>query len=100
MDRIVVLTITFAVAMMGVLPLTAGYGARSSTTCFKPSKTQRLTFSRSLYPHIRRHFLRAVRKGWPRILVLNRRGAEARRERLLESYPLSLVMTATNIRQR
>ncbi len=59
----------------------------SSRSCTKPAGVQNLTFSTTKYPNIRRHFLRALRKGWPRILVLNRRGAEARRERLLASYP-------------
>jgi hypothetical protein len=44
-------------------------------------------FSKSEYPNIRKHFRIAVRKGWPRRLVLNRRGADARRDRLLEDYP-------------
>jgi hypothetical protein len=55
--------------------------------CSRPSGVQSLDFSRAKYPSIRKHFLRAVGKGWPRILVVNRRGADARRERLLESYP-------------
>ncbi|WP_255325459.1 hypothetical protein [Candidatus Solirubrobacter pratensis] len=29
----------------------------------------------------------AIRKGWPKVLVLNRAGADARRARLLESSP-------------
>jgi hypothetical protein len=36
---------------------------------------------------IRRHFLDALRKGWPRTLVLNRPGADGRRDRLLARYP-------------
>jgi hypothetical protein len=38
-------------------------------------------------PQIRKHFLAAVGKGWPRILVLNRPGASRRRERLLADVP-------------
>ncbi len=56
-------------------------------SCSRPSKVQRLVFSKTSYPNIRGHFRRAVRKGWPRILVLNRPGASARRERLLERIP-------------
>jgi hypothetical protein len=48
---------------------------------------QRLVFSAHKYPHIRAHFRAAVKKGWPRILVLNRPGERARRERLLEDHP-------------
>jgi hypothetical protein len=39
------------------------------------------------YPTIRRHFLTAVRRGWPKTPVVNRRGADARRDRLLEGVP-------------
>jgi hypothetical protein len=45
---------------------------------------QNITFSKTRYPNIRRHFVAARRGGWPRTLVLNRPGADARRERLLE----------------
>jgi hypothetical protein len=55
--------------------------------CRRPSAVQNITFSATRYPNIRRHFLAALRRGWPRTLVLNRRGAEARRDRLLASYP-------------
>ena len=48
---------------------------------------QRLVFSAQKYPSIRRHFLGAIRRGWPRRLVLNRRGADERRERLLRGVP-------------
>jgi hypothetical protein len=55
--------------------------------CTKPRKVQRLVFSKTKYPNIRRHVRASIRRGWPRIYVLNRRGADARRERLLEHYP-------------
>jgi hypothetical protein len=60
-------------------------GARES--CTKPNGVQRLVFRASTYPNIRRHFRGALRRGWPRRLVLNRPGADARRDRLLEDYP-------------
>ena len=55
--------------------------------CLRPSAVQNISFSKTKYPNIRRHFLDALRKGWPRTLVLNRVGADARRERLLAPYP-------------
>jgi hypothetical protein len=55
--------------------------------CVRPSAVQNISFSKTKYPNIRRHFLDALRKGWPRTLVLNRRGADARRDRLLAPYP-------------
>jgi hypothetical protein len=55
--------------------------------CTKPRGVQRIVFSKSKYPNIRRHFRGALRRGWPVRLVLNRRGADARRDRLLEDIP-------------
>jgi hypothetical protein len=49
-----------------------------------PTGVQNITFSKTKYPNIRKHFLAALRKGWPRTLVLNRKGADKRRARLLE----------------
>jgi hypothetical protein len=58
-----------------------------SPSCVTPAKVQNITFSKTKYPHIRAHFLAALRKGWPRTLVLNRAGASARRARLLQDVP-------------
>jgi hypothetical protein len=55
--------------------------------CQRPKSIQRLVFSRTKYPNIRAHYIRAVAKGWPRIMVVNRKGTDARRDRLLESIP-------------
>jgi hypothetical protein len=60
---------------------------KPKTSCVKPSSVQNVTFSSTKYPTIRQHFLKALRKGWPRILVVNRPGADARRTRLLEDVP-------------
>jgi hypothetical protein len=62
-------------------------GGSGASSCTTPGRVQRLVFSKAKYPNIRNHFLAAVRHGWPRRLVLNRRGADARRDRLLEGYP-------------
>lgn len=35
-------------------------------------------------PEHRAHYVRAVAKGWPRIMVINRKGTDARRDRLLD----------------
>lgn len=43
---------------------------------------QPIGFSATRYPRIREHYQRAVKAGWPRVLVVNRRGTEARRDRL------------------
>jgi hypothetical protein len=57
--------------------------ASAATTCTKPSGVQSISFSATKYPNIRAHFRAALRRGWPRTLVLNRPGADARRDRLL-----------------
>jgi hypothetical protein len=55
--------------------------------CTTPTGVQRLVFSQSKYPNIRRHFRGALRRGWPVRLVVNRPGADDRRDRLLEDIP-------------
>ena len=56
-------------------------------SCSTPSAVQKIWFSAAKYPNIRAHFRAALRKGWPRTLVLNRPGADARRDQLLEDIP-------------
>jgi hypothetical protein len=60
-----------------------GTSPKPEAGCSKPSTVQRLGFSATKYPNIRRHFLSAVRRGWPSILVVDRTGASSRRDRLL-----------------
>jgi hypothetical protein len=59
----------------------------TTPTCASPTGVQPISFSKTKYPNIRRHFRAALRRGWPRTLVLNRPGADARRERLLRDVP-------------
>jgi hypothetical protein len=59
----------------------------ASPTCVRVDHTANITFSVTKYPHIRAHYQRAIARGWPRILILNRNGADARRDRLLSGYP-------------
>jgi hypothetical protein len=62
-------------------------GGQDPQACTTPRGVRRIVFSKTDYPNIRKHLRIAVRKGWPRRLVLNRRGTDARRDRLLEGYP-------------
>jgi len=55
--------------------------------CTRSSGLQSIGFSKTKYPNIKRHAERAIRKGWPAILVLNRADADARRDRLLRAWP-------------
>lgn len=61
--------------------------ATGAPACERPAEVQRVEFLRSKYPGIRRHMRGAIRRGWPRVLVLNRRGADERRDRLLAGIP-------------
>jgi hypothetical protein len=56
------------------------------TGCQRANGVQPISFLATKYPNIRRHTKRAIGKGWPSVLVLNRPGAGARRDRLLESW--------------
>src|SRR4051812_46174753 len=60
---------------------------KPKSSCVRAKGVLRLVFSRAKYPNIRRHFLAAVKRGWPRVMVLNRKGAGDRRDRLLEDVP-------------
>jgi len=55
--------------------------------CSRPKSVQRLRFSATKYPNIKAHVDAAVAKGWPRVMVLNRPGADERRDRLLDDIP-------------
>ncbi len=65
----------------------SGGGNRGSSPqgCVRPRGVQPVGFSSTKYPNIFRHYARAVRAGWPRVLKVNRSGADARRDRLLEN---------------
>lgn len=56
-------------------------------SCTRPRGVQAISFSATKYPNIRAHFRAALRRGWPRTLVLNRPGADERRDRLLRDIP-------------
>jgi len=60
---------------------------RGPAECVRPSGVQRIVFSAQKFPNVRRHFRGALRRGWPRRLVVNRRGADARRDRALRVIP-------------
>ena len=64
------------------LPASATGGARVHT-CITSSGVRSISFSATKYPNVRRHFRAALARGWPRTLVVNRQGADARRDRLL-----------------
>jgi hypothetical protein len=77
-----------AALLAGPLVIPADTATAVATSCASPSGVQRLVFSASDYPNISRHFRRAVNsRGWPRRLVVNRIGADERRDRLMRDIP-------------
>jgi len=71
----------------GISPAPPSSPSAPPTRCSRPKAVQRVTLSRATFPKIRAHLARAVNKGWPRILVVNRKGALQRRNRLLKGSP-------------
>jgi hypothetical protein len=66
---------------------TPGSGeASDQPTCRRPPGVQSISFSATKYPNIKRHTEKAIAKGWPRTLILNRAGSDARRDRLLSRW--------------
>jgi hypothetical protein len=89
--RLILLVLCAAVAALAVVGVGGEVGTpsrdgRAERSCVTPAGVARISFSLSRYPHIRRHFEAAVARGWPVVLVLNRDGADRRRERLLDAY--------------
>ena len=68
-------------------PVAPPPAARAKSSCSRPSTVQKLLFSSAKYPNIKAHTLAAIVKGWPRVMVLNRKGTDARRGRLLDLVP-------------
>jgi hypothetical protein len=60
--------------------------AKPKASCQRPAGVQPISFSKTKYPNIKRHTEEAITKGWPSVLVLNRPGADPRRERLLAAW--------------
>jgi hypothetical protein len=83
---IAILLFVVTLGAAAAAPATAPSG-RATSACVRPDGVQTISFSATKYPHVRAHFLRALRRGWPRRLVLNRPNADARRARLLRDYP-------------
>jgi hypothetical protein len=85
--RVSAIALGLLIGGLSALPPATIGAELEATGCVTPAAVQRIVFSARKYPNVRRHFRSAVRRGWPRRLVLNRRGADARRERLLRDIP-------------
>jgi len=88
--RQIVLVLCVAAAATGIavvgVPAPGRDDAAVERSCVRPEGVASISFSATKYPNIRRHVAAAVERGWPRVLVLSRDGADARRERLLDAY--------------
>lgn len=60
-------------------------------SCVLTGRVQPIGLSRTKFPKIRAHYVAAVGNGWPRILIVNRRGTDARRDRLLDESGLGTM---------
>lgn len=60
---------------------------RPGRSCVREDRVVPIGFSATRFPTIRAHANAAIAAGWPSTLVLNRRGADARRDRLLRGFP-------------
>lgn len=58
--------------------------ARTTSACSRPTSVQSLRFSAAKYPNIWKHTKAAIALGWPSVMVVNRRGTDQRRDRLLQ----------------
>jgi hypothetical protein len=65
---------------------TQGATSRETTACVRTRGVQPIGFSATRFPTIREHFLEAIEDGPPRVLTLNRSGADGRRDRLLARF--------------
>jgi hypothetical protein len=55
--------------------------------CRRENRTVKISFSRTKYPNIRKHWLDAIRKDSARTLTIHRKGAAQRRSRVLRNTP-------------
>ena len=83
-----VATVALLAVVLWPSATTATAPDHGAAQCVQQTGVQRVVFSAAEYPNVRRHFRRAVlRRGWPRRLIVNRRGADERRERLIRDIP-------------
>lgn len=62
-------------------------GKAKTEGCRSPKKPVTVTISESKYPNIVAHIRESWRNGYPRILTINREGADERRDQLLADVP-------------
>jgi len=62
-------------------------GTAKTTDCERRGEPVAVTYSRAEYPNISDHISDAQRKGYPRVMRVNRVGTDERRDELLEGIP-------------
>lgn len=68
-------------------PLSFAGAPAAKARCATSRGIVSIGLSRTKYPNILAHNRRAIEKGWPRTMRVNRRGADARRAKLLARIP-------------
>jgi hypothetical protein len=61
--------------------------AKPVPTCTTTRQLVKVGISRTRYPAVIQHMKAAVKSGWSKVMTLNRRGAEKRRDRALRGWP-------------
>ena len=56
-------------------------------SCTRTGTVANISFSATKYPRIRQHYLDAIHSGWPRVLIVNRVNADARRRKAVAVLP-------------
>jgi len=62
-------------------------GQAKTEDCLSPRKPVVVRFSESEYPNIVAHIRESWREGYPKVLTINREGADERRDQLLADVP-------------
>ncbi|HZH24090.1 MAG TPA: hypothetical protein VEY49_04245 [Solirubrobacteraceae bacterium] len=74
-------------AAPGDVSAPAPWPADGPARCVRTTRVVDVGLSRTQHAHVLAHAARAAAKGWPSVYVITRRGADARRERLLSRIP-------------
>jgi hypothetical protein len=78
------------VAAVAVAVGVAGFAvgsARDPARCTTPAAVVEVRLPTARYPHVLEHARRAIRRGYPAVMVIHREGAAERRRRLLAHIP-------------
>ena len=78
---------TLALALLLALLVAPEDVRAPSPGCVRTDRVVDVGLSRTRFPNVLAHAERAAARGWPSVYVITRRGADARRQRLLRAIP-------------